>query len=430
MSQDVINRVFLARLAGTMVFDPNGDLVGKVRDAVASLRTNNQSPRILGLVVEVPLRRRVFVPITRVNSIESGSVVITGLLNMRRFDTRAGEVLVLGEMLDRSIALVENNESVVVEDMCMEQNRTGDWLITRVHIMRKGSGFRRKGATSTVAWEELTGFAQLEKNQGVVNLLSTLTNLRAADLAAVLQDLAPKRRVEVAAALDDERLADVLEEMEEGDRVELLAQLESERAADVLSEMDPDDAADLLREVGQERAEALINLMEPEDVEDVLRLMNYEDYSAGGMMTTEPLIMSADDTVADALAAVRHSEISPALASQVFIARQPLETPTGRFIGIVHYQRLLRERPSTLLGSIVDIATQGLNPDATLNEVSSYLASYNLLSLPVIDVNDRLLGAVTVDDVLDHLLPENWRQDHRETSRGQAKIVEAERGGS
>jgi Mg/Co/Ni transporter MgtE len=181
--------------------------------------------------------------------------------------------------------------------------------------------------------------------------------------------------------------------------------------------MDPDDAADLLREVGEERAQELIDLMEPEDAEDVIRLMTYEDYSAGGMMTTEPLIMSADYTVADALAAVRQSEISPALASQVFVTRQPLETPTGRFIGMVHYQRLLREPPATLLGSLVDTDTQGLSPEATLNEVSSYLASYNLLSVPVVDGNERLLGAVTVDDVLDHLLPDNWRIDHRDHTR-------------
>ena len=416
MSGNLLNRVFLARLAGTAVFDPNGDPVGKVRDAVATLRTNNLPPRILGLVVEVPLRRRVFVPITRVTSIESGAVVITGLLNMRRFETRPGEVLVLGEMLDRSITLIASDEHVVVEDMGMEQNRTGDWLINRVHIMRKGRGIRRKGATSTVSWEEVTGFAHIEQNQGVANLMSTLANLRAADLAAVLQDLAPKRRVEVASALADERLADVLEEMDETDRVSLLAELEGERAADVLGEMDPDDAADLLREVGQERAEELIELMEPEDAEDVLRLMNYEDYSAGGMMTTEPIVMTADYSVADALAAVRQKEISPALASQIFICRQPLETPTGRFIGTVHYQRLLREPPSTLLGSIVDSDSRGVKPDASLNEVSSHLASYNMLSLPVIDANERLLGAITVDDVLDHLLPENWRHDHRENS--------------
>jgi flagellar motility protein MotE (MotC chaperone) len=422
MSGNNINRIFLARLAGTAVFDPNGDPVGKVRDAVATLRSNNQSPRVLGLVVEVPLRRRVFVPITRVTSIESGAVVITGLLNMRRFETRAGEMLVLGDLLDRTISLVDSGENVLVEDMAMEQNRTGDWLITRVHIMRKGRGLRRKGATSTVTWEEVTGFAHHESNQGVANLLSTLSNLRAADLAAVIQDLAPKRRVEVARALDDERLADVLEEMDESERVALLAELEGERAADILEEMDPDDAADLLREIGEERAQELIELMDPEDAEDVLRLMTYEDYSAGGMMTTEPIVMSADYTVADALAAVRQSEISPALASQVFIARQPLETPTGRFIGMVHYQRLLREPPSTLLGSIVDTNTQGVNPDASLHAVSSYLASYNLLSLPVIDANDRLLGAVTVDDVLDHLLPTNWRHDHRDSAATTAAL--------
>jgi Mg/Co/Ni transporter MgtE len=422
MSGNNINRIFLARLAGTAVFDPNGDPVGKVRDAVATLRSNNQSPRVLGLVVEVPLRRRVFVPITRVTSIESGAVVITGLLNMRRFETRTGEMLVLGDLLDRTVALTENDENVLVEDMAMEQNRTGDWLITRVHIMRKGHGLRRKGATSTVTWEEVTGFAQHETNQGVSNLLSTLSNLRAADLAAVIQDLAPKRRVEVARALDDERLADVLEEMDESERVALMAELEGERAADILEEMDPDDAADLLREIGEERAQELIGLMDPEDAEDVLRLMTYEDYSAGGMMTTEPIVMSADYTVADALAAVRQSEISPALASQVFIARQPLETPTGRFIGMVHYQRLLREPPSTLLGSIVDTNTKGVNPDSSLHAVSSYLASYNLLSLPVIDANDRLLGAVTVDDVLDHLLPTNWRHDHRDSAATTAAL--------
>jgi len=414
MSSNLLNRVFLARLAGTAVFDPNGDPVGKVRDAVATLRTNNEPPRILGLVVEVPLRRRIFVPITRVTSIENGAVVITGLLNMRRFDTRPGEVLVLGEMLDRSITLIETNEAVVVEDMAMEQTPSSDWLIKRVHIMRRGRGLRRKGATSTVAWEEVTGFAFPEQNQGVVNLLSTLANLRAADLAAVLQELAPKRRIEVASGLNDERLADVLEEMDETDRVSLLAELEGERAADVLGEMDPDDAADLLREIGEERANALLDLMEPEDAEDVLRLMTYEDYSAGGMMTTEPIVLTANSTVADALASVRQKEISPALASQIYICRQPTETPTGRFIGVVHYQRLLREPPATLLGAIVDHDSKGINPDASLHEVSSHLASYNMLSLPVVDSNERLLGAVTVDDVLDHLLPENWRHDHRE----------------
>jgi len=406
-----LNRVFLARLAGTGVFDPNGDQVGKVRDAVATLRTNNQSPRILGLIVEVPPRKRIFVPITRVTSIDNGHVIITGLLNMRRFEPRTNEISVLSEMLDSSVTLVETSEKVTIEDIAMELSKSGDWFIERVHIMKRGSSFRRRGVAITVDWSEISGFTFPDNNQGVANLLGTLANLRAADLASVLHDLNPKRRVEVARALNDERLADVLEEMDETSRVELLAELEGERAADVLEEMDPDDAADLLREVGQERAQALLALMEPEDAEDVKRLMHYEDYSAGGMMTTEPIVLTTDSTVAEALARVRSSEVAPGLAAQVFVCRQPLETPTGRFMGVVHIQRLLREPPSTLLGGILDKDIMPLSVDTSLNEISLYLASYNLLSVPIVDANDRLLGAVTVDDVLDHLLPENWRHD-------------------
>ena len=409
MSGNVMDRVFLARLAGTAVFEPNGDQVGKVRDAVATLRVNNQPPRVLGLIVEVPPRRRIFIPITRVTSIENGTVVITGTLNMRRYEQRTSEILVIGELLDRTVTLVDSAEPVLVEDIAMEINRSGDWFLTRVHVMRKGRGLRRRGASSTIDWEDISGIATLESNQGVSNLLATLANLRAPDLALVLHDLALKRRVEVARALDDERLADVLEEMDESARVELLAELEGERAADVLGEMDPDDAADLLREIGQERAQKLLELMEPEEAEGVRRLMRYEDYSAGGMMTTEPIVLTADTSVAEALATVRRSEIPPALASQVYVCRPPLETPTGRFIGIVHFQRLLREPPATLLGAIVDITTTPLAPEVPLSEVSSYLASYNLLAVPIVDPNERLLGVVTVDDVLDHLLPENWR---------------------
>jgi len=405
-----LNRVFLAQLAGTAVFDPNGDQLGKIRDAVATLRANNQPPRILGFIVEVPPRKRIFVPITRVTSIDNGHVVITGLLNMRRFEPRTNEITVLSEMLDRSVTLIETEEKVTIEDIAMELSMSGDWFIEKVHITKRGSGFRKRGSSSTVSWNEVSGIHLPETNQAVSHLLGTLANLRAADLAAVLQDLNIKRKVEIARALDDERLADLLEEMDETSRVELLAELEGERAADVLEEMDPDDAADLLREVGKDKAEKLLALMAPEDAEDVQRLMDYEDYSAGGMMTTEPIVLTADSTVAEALSKIRLTQIAPGLASQVFVCRQPIETPTGRLIGVVHIQRLLREPPATLLGGILDSDIAPLSPDSTLNEVALYLASYNLLAVPIVDSSDRLLGAVTVDDVLDHLLPENWRQ--------------------
>jgi len=411
------NRVFIARLTGTEVFDPNGDQVGKVRDAVVALRMSGQAPRVVGLVVEVPPRRRIFVPITRVTSINPGTVVITGLLNMRRFEQRPGETLVIGELLDRKVVLLEDQDTVVIEDVAMEPMRTREWQVTRVHVMRKPSGLRRRGPTLTVSWDEVSGLALEENDQGVTNLLATITSLRAADVAAVMHDLSHKRRLEIARALDDERLADVLEEMGENDRVALVADLEGGRAADVLGEMNPDDAADLLREIGEEKATRLLELMDREDAEDVRRLMTYEDYSAGGMMTTEPLILPPDATVAEALALVRMSELSPALASQVYVCRTPTETPTGRYIGMAHFQRLLREPPATLIGAIVDKETEPLSPGTPLSEVTSYLATYNLVAVPIVDEEDHLLGAVTVDDVLDHLLPERWR-DQELGSRG------------
>lgn len=401
-------RVFLARFAGTSVFEPNGDRVGKIRDVVALLRSENQPPRVIGIVVEVPPKRRIFIPITRISSIDLGVVVITGAMNIRRFEPRPNEIQVIGELLDKSVQ--HHHALYLVDDVAMESDARGDWYLNQIHISPKSRVRMIRTHGKTVAWGDVLGLTEIEENQGVSTLLATIASMRAADIAGMLIDLSPKRRVELVKALDDERLATVLEEMDESLRVEMLAQIEGERAADVLGEMGADDAADLLRDLGSDRAAALLELMEPGDAADVRRLMSYEDYSAGGMMTTEPVILGADSTVADALAAIRRSDLPPSLASAVYVVRPPIETPTGRFIGTVHLQRLLRERPGTLLGGLVDTETTAIAPQWELNEIASYLANYNLLVVPIVDENQRLLGAVTIDDLLDHLLPQDWRK--------------------
>jgi Mg/Co/Ni transporter MgtE len=406
-------RVFIARLAGTPLFDPMGDQVGRVRDVVVTLRVGREEPRVLGLVVEVPGRRRIFVPMTRVTSIDVGQVITTGVVNMRRFQQRATETLVLGEMLDRTVSLVDDGSRVLVEDVAMEQQRTRDWTVTRVFVRRPGKGLRRRGQALTVEWPDVVGFAVEEEGQGAANLLATFEKLNVADLATVLHELSPKRRVEVAAALDDEKLADVLEELPEDDQVEILGKLEEERAADVLEAMQPDDAADLLSELPSADAEKLLELMEPDEAAPLRRLLTYSDDTAGGMMTTEPVVLPPDATVAEALARVRQPELSPALAAQVYVCRPPMETPTGRFIGTAHIQRLLREPPSALVSGVVDSGLEPVRPDVALGALTHHLATYNLVAVPVVDENDHLLGAVTVDDVLDHLLPDDWRARDR-----------------
>ncbi|MBQ0983848.1 magnesium transporter [Streptomyces sp. F63] len=405
-------RVFVSHLAGVPVFDPNGDQVGRVRDLVAMLRVGNRPPRLVGLVVEVVSRRRIFVPMTRVTGVESGQVITTGVVNMRRFEQRATETLVLGELLDRRVRLVEGGEEVTVLDVGIIQlPARRDWEIDKVFVRRgKGGALRRRGETLTVDWSAVTGFSLEEHGQGAANLLATFEQLRPADLANVLHHLSAKRRVEVASALDDDRLADILEELPEDDRVEIMGKLKEERAADVLEAMDPDDAADLLSELPERDKDRLLALMQPQEAAGVLRLMSYEERTAGGLMTTDPIVLRPDATVAHALARVRNSDLSPALAAQVYVTRPPDETPTGKFLGTVHFQRLLRDPPFTLVGSIVDKDLQPLRPETPLPEVTSYLATYNLVAAAVVDESGSLLGAVTVDDVLDHLLPEDWRE--------------------
>jgi flagellar motility protein MotE (MotC chaperone)/sporulation protein YlmC with PRC-barrel domain len=411
------SRVFISHLAGMAVFDPSGDQVGRIRDLVVSLRLGGKPPKVLGFVVEVVSKRRVFLPMNRVTSLESGQVITTGVINLRRFEQRPTETLVLAELLDRRVSLIGTgseggeDETVTVLDVAMVQTRNREWEIDKVFVEKgKGGRLRRKGETLTVHWSAVTGFALREEDQGAANLLATFEQLRPADLANVLHHLSPKRRAEVAAALDDERLADVMEELPEDDQVAILAGLNQERAADVLEAMDPDDAADLLSELPAEDAERLLQLMEPDEAAPVRRLLSYEEHTAGGLMTTEPIVLEPDATVAEALARVRNADLKPAQAAQVYVCRPPTETPTGTYLGLVHFQRLLREPPYTLLGAIVDGDLDPLSPDTELPRITSYLATYNMVAAPFVDVHDHLLGAVTVDDVLDHILPEDWRE--------------------
>jgi CBS domain-containing protein len=413
-----LTRVYLARLAGAAVFNPQGDRLGKLHDVVVTVGTRDRPPRVLGFVVEVPVRRRIFLPITRVTSIDAGQIISTGVMNIRRFEQRQAETLVLREMLDRTVRSVAEDEDVTVTDVAVEQNRTGDWLVTKIAAQRRGKRFGRRGETRVYDWADLSGFAVPEHGQGAASLLAAFEGMRAADLAQSLRELSIKRRNEVAAALDDDRLADVIEELDPTAAIQLLDHLDHSRAADVLEAMNPDDAADLLADLPPDQAESLLTLMEPDEAEPVRRLLRYEELSAGGMMTSEPVVLSTDATVAEALARIRHADLTPSLAAMAYVCRPPLDTPTGRYLGVAHFQRLLREPPSSLVSGVIDTDFEPLPPDATLMQVANVFAAYNLVACPVVDSNGRLVGAVTVDDVLDHMLGDEWRS--RESREGAA----------
>jgi Mg/Co/Ni transporter MgtE len=296
--------------------------------------------------------------------------------------------------------------------------------VSQLFVRRGGStsplrGLRRGGERLIIGW--LDAFhGTTDEPQGATQFVAQHDDLKPADFADALHEMNDKRRIEVAGELQDDRLADVLQELPDDDQVQILQSLTRERAADVLEEMDPDDAADLLNELPEAQKEELLQLMEPDDAEDVRRLLEYEEDTAGSLMTTVPVILPPEATVAEALAHVRREELTPALASSIFVCRPPLETPTGRYLGVVHIQQLLRYPPPEPLGNIIDTDLEAVGDQANVSEVSRILATYNLNSLPVVNTDGRLVGAVTVDDVLDHLLPDDWRaqDDNSAAKRG------------
>ncbi|TDV47138.1 Mg/Co/Ni transporter MgtE [Actinophytocola oryzae] len=405
--------MFVAQLVGLPVFGPDGESIGRIRDVAVVLRTDRTPPRVLGAVVELTTRRRIFVPMLRVTSIDANAVTLaTGSVNLRRFHQRPNEVLVVGQLLDARALVVDTGRHAVLVDAAMEPTRTRDWVLSRVAIRERGGRLSRRGPIQVRRWEEIEapGVTDLASApQETTHLLSVFEGMRAADVAAALRELPAKRRYEVIDGLDDERVADVFEEMPEADQRELLAHLDEERAADILEAMDPDDAADLLGELSELDRTRLLSLMERQESDPVRRLLAYSADTAGGLMTPEPIVLMPDAPIAEALAMVRNPDITPALASMVFVCRPPSATPTGRYLGCVHLQRLLREPPGELVASALDTELARLQPSASLGEVTRYFAAYDLVCGPVVDETDHLLGAVTVDDVLDHLLPSGWR---------------------
>ncbi len=410
-------QVFISRVVGLPLVDASDSQVGRVKDIICYARADGRAPRVKGLVVELFAKQRIFVPMVRVHHISPNQVSIQGMIDTRKFQRRDGELLVAADLFDRPLERGDGKSTIL--DVSMEQVRSHEWELRRVAVRRVTKvgrfGFGGRSEPQVLSWKDVPALhASTERT--TANLVAEFADMNPADIAKELHDMDPRQRVEVLDALDDDMLAEAIEELPEEEQIEVISALDTERAADVLEEMDPDDAADLIRDLPQAVAEDLLEHMEPEDASDVRRLLVYGEFTAGGMMTPEPVVLESDATVAQALAYVRNEELTPALASMVFVCRPPLEAPTGRYIGAVHTQRLLREAPTLMVAKMLDETLEPLHTSDPLAKVSRFFATYNLVVAPVVNDSNQLVGAVTVDDVLDHMLPDDWRGDQMDAT--------------
>jgi CBS domain-containing protein len=392
--------VYVTRLARLPLIGADGADIGRLVDVVVDL--GGRPPRVNGFVAAVG-RRRVFVGAGRVGEIESEGVRLRrGSVNLRQFELRAGERLVIAELVGGRV----RGERVVDVGITPAPEAFA-WEVATLALGASRGLTRRRREPEIVDWSEAGELFADERS--IDREAATLGGLHPAEMAAALRRLPLTRRRVLASALEDDRLADLLEELSEDEQVRLVEGLDRERLARVLDEMEADDAADLLGEFSAAQQAELLGAMDPEEAEPVRRLLVYEPDTAGGLMTPEPVILAPQATVADALARIRDADLPVPIASQVFVCQPPLETPTGRYLGVVGVQHLLREAPSKPLVRCLDEEWEPIAAGASDREVAERLAAYDVVALPVTDAANRLVGAVTIDDVLDRMLPANWR---------------------
>jgi CBS domain-containing protein len=391
--------VFTARLTGRPLLDSDGRAIGRVRDVVIWPVAGEEPPRALGLVVQLR-RRQIFVPFGRIRDVSAeGAQLLGGTVDLDPFIKRAGEMLASSLYGRRTVAGTVADVAIAHRELARDRWEVTALAVTKGRVLRTGP--------EIIPWGECR---ELFEPGPLAEQLTSLREMAPADLASAYEGLPQARRSQLAAALDDEELADLLEEMPEEDQIRLLDSLDSiDRRADVVEEMEPDDAADLLGEMPPEQRERLLTAMQSMRADDLRRLLRYDKATAGGLMTSQPLVFAANAPVAEVLARVRDRDLPPMYAAQVYVCEPPTLTPTGRYLGSVGFQRLLRRAPSIPVGECIE-GRVFVRPDLPEHELAARMAAYNLIGVAVCDSAGRLVGAVTVDDVLDRLLPVGWRR--------------------
>jgi Mg/Co/Ni transporter MgtE len=329
-------------------------------------------------------------------------------VDLNPFKAKPGEILVGKAVIDRRVG------DETVSDVALRAISDGKanwWDVAKVRLTKRTS-LRRRPAVRLVDWDEVPSlFATTE----MAAEAARLRDMHPSDVAATIRALPLAQRRQLASMLEDERLADLLEELPEAEQLRIIEDFDTERLVSVLEEMEYDDLADLLAEMPGEQRTRILDAMEPDDAAVMRHLLSYEEGTAGGLMTPEIIVLGPTATVAEALASIRDPEWLVSIAAQVFVCQPPYKPPTGTYLGVVHFQRLLREPPAMELGSCLE-EEPSIQPDLPDREVAERLASYNLLAVPVCDDAGRLLGAITVDDVLDRVLPAGWRQRRRQVN--------------
>ena len=407
---------YLSQVVGRPVRDPQGEAIGKVADLIVAI--GDRYPPVTGLVVRTD-GRRIFLPWSDVASFDlAGATLNTDRIDITKFRQRPNELLLQADLQDKQIVDLDGRKVVRVNDLRLDEL---EGMLHLVAVDVGAAGLLRRlgieGPYRTIArnlrlplperyidWEDVD---PVETSIASIRLRvphAGLRELHPADLASIIDQLAPRDRAGVLASLDDEAAADAIEEMEPDTQVEVLEDLLPERAADILEEMSPDDAADLIADLSRTARDEILPLMEPTEAREMAELLGYPEDSAGGMMTTEFVAVRDDLTAEQTIQRLRELEPDAETIYYIYVVDD-----AEHLVGVVSLRDLIVSPPDALVRTFMFPEPVAVGVLADEDEVAQVVARYNLLAVPVVDDEGRLEGIVTIDDAIDTVLPSGWK---------------------
>jgi CBS domain-containing protein len=407
--------VHLSSVLHSPLLDRGGERLGRVEDLIVRLADGGYPP-VTGLKARIG-GRELFVPIDKVATLQAGAVRLSGQkLSLGRFERRIGEVLLRQDVLGRKLVNVEADPPRLVtaheiELACIE----GWWRVVGLDPtfraqLRRALPRALKGLVGDrpfLDWSDMEPFVGHVPTARLRFSHRKLANLHPAEIADLVEAASHEEGEEIIKAVSQDREleADVFEELDEHHQLEFIRERPDEQAAAVIARMAADDAADLIEEIDQERRARLLALLPTAQRRQIESLLGYNPSTAGGLMSPDFIALGEDCSVEQALERVRSSDIAPALLTTIY-----LHDSGQRLSGSVPVVGLIRARPHTLLGEIAEHEPVFVHTDVDLPEVARMMTDYNLLTLPVVQEDQHIVGVITVDDVLELTLPPGWRR--------------------
>jgi CBS domain-containing protein len=410
--------IHVSSVAGSPLLDSAGERLGRVEDVIVRMDDPRGLPPVVGLEVKIG-GREMFVPIARVEQFGPDAVTTsTTKLNLAQFERREGEILLRRDVLDRSLINVTTARLVTAREVELVRDADGTWRVAGIDpsfrprlwrlLPRRFRGHDTEHQ-QFISWTDLEPFVGHVPTSRLKLAARRLVRLHPAQIADLVEAASHEEGEEILEAVgeDKELEADVFEELDDEHQVEFLRDRSDKEAAEILARMDPDDAADLLLELEQERRLPVLNLLPAANQHKIKSLLGYNPSTAGGMMNPDFVSVLEHTTAEQALEQVRASDLSPRELEVVCVV-----DAEGKLTGAVSVGELVHADPQKRVGDLVDAEAPDptLAVEADLPEVALVMTDYNLIAIPVVDGDCKPVGLISVDDVLELLVPEEWRR--------------------